>query len=100
MDDLILMKEMNDSQKLLFQNQLNNVRKDRTVALLLTLFFGGVGAHHFYLNKLGLGVIYLLFCWTLIPAIIAFIELFFIMKRTDQYNQEKAYEIAAKVKMI
>ncbi|EFL92339.1 TM2 domain-containing hypothetical protein [Candidatus Regiella insecticola LSR1] len=37
-------------------------------------FFGGIGAHKFYLGKIGQGFLYLLFFWTLIPAIIAFIE--------------------------
>jgi len=48
--------------------------KDRIVAALLALFLGGLGIHHFYLGNTVLGVIYLLFCWTFIPAIISFIE--------------------------
>ena len=46
----------------------------RTVAIVLALFLGGFGAHKFYLGSPGLGIVYLLFCWTFIPAIIAFIE--------------------------
>jgi TM2 domain-containing membrane protein YozV len=30
--------------------------------------------HKFYLGKIGLGIVYILFCWTFIPAIIAFVE--------------------------
>ena len=48
--------------------------KNKTTAALLALFFGGIGMHKFYLGKTGMGVLYLVFCWTLIPAIIAFIE--------------------------
>jgi len=48
--------------------------KSRTVAVLLALFLGGIGAHKFYLGKVGSGLLYLLFCWTLVPAIVAFIE--------------------------
>lgn len=47
---------------------------NKTVAGLLALFLGGLGIHKFYLGKGGQGVLYLLFCWTLIPALIAFIE--------------------------
>jgi TM2 domain-containing membrane protein YozV len=49
-------------------------KKSRTVAIVLALFLGGVGAHKFYLGKAGMGVLHILFCWTLIPSLIAFIE--------------------------
>ena len=100
MEELLLMKNMTDSQRMIFQSEMIKVRKDRNVALLITLFFGGVGAHHFYLSKIGFGVLYLVFCWTFIPVIIAFFELFFIIKRVDGYNSQKAQEIAVKVKML
>lgn len=41
---------------------------------LLALFLGGIGVHKFYAGKTGAGIAYLLFCWTLIPGIIAFVE--------------------------
>ncbi len=47
---------------------------NRTVAIILAFFLGGLGAHKFYLGKPKTGLIYLLFCWTLVPAIIAFVE--------------------------
>lgn len=48
--------------------------KSKGTAVVLAFFLGGLGVHKFYLNKPGQGVLYLLFCWTLIPAIIALIE--------------------------
>ncbi len=48
--------------------------KSRITAGLLALFLGGLGAHHFYLGQTGLGILYLLFFWTFIPAFIAFFE--------------------------
>ena len=50
-------------------------QKDKTVAVLLCLFFGGLGGHKFYLDRPVAGIFYLLFCWTFIPAFIAFIDL-------------------------
>ncbi len=44
------------------------------VAVVLALFLGGIGIHKFYLGQGFQGVLYLLLCWTLLPAIIAFIE--------------------------
>lgn len=48
--------------------------KDKTTAGILALLVGGIGVHKFYLNKTGQGILYLLFCWTLIPGLIAFFE--------------------------
>lgn len=41
---------------------------------LLAIFLGGLGAHKFYSGKTGMGIVYLIFCWTFIPAIIGLIE--------------------------
>lgn len=62
--------------------------KNRLVAALLALFLGGLGAHHFYLGRPILGVLYLLFCWTFIPAIIAFIEgVVLLLTSDDSFNR-------------
>jgi TM2 domain-containing membrane protein YozV len=74
--------------------QYQNVKKNPTTAVLLALFLGGIGIHKFYLNQVGAGIVYLLFCWTCIPEIIAFIEAFTISGTVGEYNEKKATEIA------
>lgn len=59
--------------------QVNRNRKSKGVAALLAFFLGGFGIHKFYLDQIFWGIIYLLFCWTFIPAIIAFFETFIIL---------------------
>ncbi len=49
--------------------------KNRVAAAAIAFFLGGIGGHKFYLGKIGQGVLYLVFCWTLIPALISFIEM-------------------------
>lgn len=51
-----------------------SVHKSRGIAMVLALFLGGLGLHKFYLGQVGMGVLYLLFCWTFIPTIIGFLE--------------------------
>jgi TM2 domain-containing membrane protein YozV len=58
--------------------------KNKTTAGLLALFFGGIGVHKFYLGQGGLGVVYLIFCWTLIPALVAFIEALVLFGMNDR----------------
>jgi TM2 domain-containing membrane protein YozV len=48
--------------------------KSKVVAALLAFFLGGIGIHRFYLGQMGLGIMYLLFCWTFIPSVIAFLD--------------------------
>lgn len=57
--------------------------KDRLTAALLAIFLGGIGAHRFYLGKTISGIFYLLFFWTFIPAIIAFIEGIILLTMPD-----------------
>ena len=47
--------------------------KSKTAAGLLGIFLGGLGIHKFYLGK-AIGVVYILFIWTFIPALVGFIE--------------------------
>ncbi|WP_313992564.1 TM2 domain-containing protein [uncultured Selenomonas sp.] len=42
--------------------------------VLCALLFGGLGVHKFYAGRIVMGIVYLLFFWTVIPAIIALIE--------------------------
>jgi TM2 domain-containing membrane protein YozV len=65
------------------------VPKSRSVAVLLAMLLGGLGLHKFYLDSPGWGVIYLLFCWTFIPAIIGFFEGITYLSMSDQVFQEK-----------
>ncbi|MFA6158898.1 MAG: TM2 domain-containing protein [Candidatus Paceibacterota bacterium] len=48
--------------------------KQRGIAAVLALFLGGLGVHKFYLNQVTAGVLYLVFSWTLIPALLALID--------------------------
>lgn len=48
--------------------------KNKIVAGVLGILLGGWGVHKFYLGKIGMGILYILFCWTGIPSIIGLIE--------------------------
>jgi hypothetical protein len=63
--------------------------KNKLVAALLAIFLGGFGIHKFYLGKIGQGVLYLLFCWTFIPALIGFIEGIIYLATSDQDFERK-----------
>lgn len=63
--------------------------KSRIVAFLLAWFIGGIGGHKFYLGRGGQGILYLLFFWTFIPAIIAFVEGIVYLTMSDERFWQK-----------
>ena len=79
----------------MFYHQYEAVRRDEVVGILLALFLGSFGLHHFYLRRHALGVLYLCFFWTGIPAFLGFIECFFMPGRVREFNAIQAAAIAA-----
>ena len=57
------------------------IRRDETVgsrnnvvAALLAILLGGLGIHKFYNGSWGWGIVYILLCWTFLPALAGLIE--------------------------
>ena len=76
------------------QQPVNDARanwpiKNKIVAGILAILLGSIGIHKFYLGQIGKGILYLLFCWTYIPAIIALIEGVMILCSNDENFQIK-----------
>ncbi len=82
-----------------FYQQYQAVRRDEIVGILLALFLGTFGIHHFYLRRTGLGILYCCFFWTGIPAILGFLECFFMPGRVREFNAIQAAGIAAALGM-
>ena len=64
-------------------NEPVNYPKSKTTAGLLAILLGAVGAHKFYLGKTGMGILYLVFCWTYIPGIIGLVEGIIYLTKSD-----------------
>lgn len=95
--DSIYTANMNPQQRAWFYAEYEQARKDEAVGVLLALFLGCFGLHHFYLRRNGLGVLYLLLFWTGITAILGFIECFFMPGRVRDYNATQATYIASNI---
>ena len=56
--------------------------------LVICLFLGGAGIHKFYAGKWFMGLLYLAFCWTGIPVVLALFDLLGAMfKRTNEHGE-------------
>ena len=99
-EDVAMMQDLTDQERLIFQAEMGTRRKDPTMGLVLCLFLGGLGAHRFYLGETMLGILYLCFCWTFVPLVVSIIELFLIQGRVRAYNTQVALEVATKLKVL
>lgn len=61
-------------------------RVNKIAYVLLAFFFGYIGIHKFYAGHIFLGILYLLFCWTFIPGLIAFIEAIIALCKQDDVH--------------
>ena len=57
--------------------------KSKGTAAVLALLLGGLGVHKFYLGRSFQGLLYLFFCWTFIPAVIAFVEFIILLMMSE-----------------
>jgi TM2 domain-containing membrane protein YozV len=62
---------------------------NKVALLLITFCFGGLGAHKFYQKKYLLGVLYLLFFWTYIPTLVAWVEFIIYACKSEAELQQR-----------
>lgn len=58
--------------------------RSKWVAAVLAFFLGGLGVHKFYLGQTGMGLMYLLFCWTFIPLFISLVETLMLVVASER----------------
>ena len=63
--------------------------RSKIAAALLAFFLGGMGAHKFYLGRWGWGIVYLVFFWTFIPALVALVEFVLLLVMPEEQFQAK-----------
>jgi len=63
--------------------------KNKIAAGLFAILLGGLGVHKFYLGRIGWGIVYLIFCWTFIPAIVGLIEGILYLTASDEDFERK-----------
>lgn len=75
-------------------------KKSKSTALLLSLFFGTVGAHKFYMGSWGWGIVYVVLTLTIfliwIPLVLSVIEDVRLIMMSDDEFQRKASEFEGK----
>ena len=64
-------------------------RKSKKIATVLAFpFLGGLGVHKFYLGQIGQGIVYLLFCFLVIPSKINFEFISYLSMSIDKFDSK------------
>ena len=95
-----LQRQLSKYEKNTFNYKFERQKKTVSTGVLLALFLGGFGIHKFWLSEILPGLLYLLFCWTFIPSIIALIECFFMKNTIINYNYRLAQDIFREIEMV
>ena len=64
-------------------------RKSKVTAGVLGIVLGGLGAHKFYLGKIGQGLLYAAVCWTGVPSVVGLIEGITYLVGSDERFEER-----------
>jgi TM2 domain-containing membrane protein YozV len=85
------MAGMATSTALVYQGAQPLVRSSRnkTTAGIFALMLGGMGIHKFYLGQTAAGIMYFLFCWTFIPALISLVEGILFLTMSEEAFAQK-----------
>jgi TM2 domain-containing membrane protein YozV len=86
----VMLPQMTEQQQATFNAYYPGTQRDELTGVLLALLLGSFGAHHFYLRRNALGVLYFLLCWTSVPFFLGIIEAFFMPERVRRFNAEQA----------
>lgn len=97
MSNLYMRQDLTASEQMAVDSELNKNKKDKVVMILLWLFLAGMGAHRFYLKDTGYAIAMLLFGWMTL-LIWPLVDIFFALKRLEQYNEKVEEQAILKIK--
>ncbi|MFV0466351.1 MAG: zinc-ribbon domain and TM2 domain-containing protein [Lachnospiraceae bacterium] len=68
--------------------------KSKVAAGVLAILLGSLGVHKFYMDKIGLGIVYLIFCWTGIPGIIGIVEgIMYLVMSNEEFSKKYSVNV-------
>jgi len=98
--NIFRMYRLTDSEQAEFWKEYAEVRREVRTAVLLALFGGFAGAHHFYMRRYLIFALSLLFLWTFIPLLEGWVEAIFLPNLVREHNEEHAVRIANSLTLL
>ena len=85
-DGTYIVEEASPSGGFDSMNPQGGYKISKVTFLLVTFFLGGIGVHKFITGRMLQGILYLVLCWTGLPAILAIVEFIIACCRNSDAN--------------
>lgn len=99
MDLMTLKKDLSPQQMQMVEMEYRDKKKDKTIMIVLWLFFAGLGGHRFYMGDKGYAVAMLFLGW-LTFLIWPLIDIVFALRRLDDINEQTQKRLIMEVKVL
>ena len=95
-----LAKKMSHGQLMVFENEFELRCKQPSLGIVYALLLGWFGYHRFWLNDRKSGLVFLVFSWTLLPALFSIFDALCMRELCTGFNNKLAKQLYDDIKQI
>ena len=95
-----LAKKMSLGEQMVFENEFELRCRQPSLGVVYALLLGWFGYHRFWLNDRKSGVVFLVFSWTLLPALFSIFDALCMRELCTGYNNKLAKQLYDDIKKI
>jgi len=95
-----LAKKMSHVEQMVFENEFELRCRQPSLGVVYALLLGWFGYHRFWLDDRNGGLVYLVFCWTLIPALFSIFDALCMRELCTGYNNKLAKHLYDNIKAL
>ena len=95
-----LVKKMSLGQQMVFDNEFELRCRQPSLGVVYALLLGWFGFHRFWLNDRQGGLVFLVFSWTLLPALFSIFDALCMRELCTGYNNRLAKQLYDDIRQI
>ena len=95
-----LAKKMSHGEQMAFENEFELRCRQPSLGVVYALLLGWFGYHRFWLNERKSGFVFLVFSWTLLPALFSIFDALCMRELCTGYNNKLAKQLYDDIKEI
>jgi len=95
-----LVKKMSHGEQMVFENEFELRCRQPSLGVVYALLLGWFGYHRFWLDDRKGGLVFLIFSWTLIPALFSIFDALCMRELCTGYNNKLAKQLYDEIKQL